>query len=71
MASPKFHDLWCKKVIPIDKMGVFGTVWANTTNGTELEHQGTVQDEVMNYLLGVCLVLLMPIGIFSNILVFR
>ena len=52
-------------------MGVFGTVIVNSTNGTVFEHQGTLQDEVMNYSFGVCLLLLMPVGITCNILVFR
>ncbi|XP_063685076.1 uncharacterized protein LOC134819200 [Bolinopsis microptera] len=52
-------------------MGVFGTVIVNSTNGTVFGHKGTLQDEVMNYSFGVCLVLLMPVGITCNLLVFR
>ena len=54
-------------------MGVFGKMYLklNTTDATMLEHAGTLQDSVMNYLLGVLLVMMFPVGVFSNILVLR
>ena len=56
-------------------MGVFGKMYLdvnpNITHEPRLEHAGTVQDTVMNYLLGTLLVIMFPVGVFCNVLVFR